>query len=82
VNILNIKVDLVVLKYIHSPIKVIVSFVKSEIKNNMSVLDWLKEQLEGYGDPFKCEIEWTELDELFEQAKEKEKESSFISNEK
>jgi hypothetical protein len=38
--------------------------------NNMSVLDWLKEQLEGYGDPFKCEIEWTELDELFEQAKE------------
>ncbi len=48
----------------------------------MSVLDWLKEQLEGYGDPFKCEIEWTELDELFEQAKEKEKQSSFISKEK
>ena len=38
----------------------------------MSVLDWLKEQLESYGDPFKCVIEWTELDELIEQAKEKE----------
>ena len=48
----------------------------------MSVLDWLKEQLEGYGDPYQCKIEWTELDELFEQAKEKEKQSSFISKEK
>ena len=38
----------------------------------MSVLYWLKEQLESYGDPFKCVIEWTELDELIEQAKEKE----------
>ena len=45
------------------------NMIKSKT-NNMSVLDWLKEQLEGYGDPFKCEIEWTELDELFEQAKE------------
>ena len=47
----------------------------------MSVLDWLKEQLEGYGDPFKCEIEWTELDELFEQAKEIElNEQTDMSN--
>lgn len=44
----------------------------------MSVLDWLKEQLEGYGDPFKCAIEWTELDELIEQAKEKEQEINRI----
>jgi hypothetical protein len=49
--------------------------------NNMSVLDWLKEQLESYGDPFKCEIEWTELDELIEQAKEKElNEQTDMSN--
>ena len=45
------------------------NIIKSKT-NNMSVLDWLKEQLESYVDPFKCEIEWTELDELFEQAKE------------
>jgi hypothetical protein len=46
--------------------------MKKSKTNNMSVLDWLKEQLESYGDPFKCVIEWTELDELIEQAKEKE----------
>ena len=56
------------------------NMIKSKT-NNMSVLDWLKEQLEGYGDPFKCEIEWTELDELFEQAKEKElNEQTDMSN--
>ena len=44
----------------------------------MSVLDWLKEQLESYGDPYQCKIEWTELDELFEQAKEKEQEINKI----
>ena len=47
------------------------NMIKSKT-NNMSVLDWLKEQLESYGDPFKCVIEWTELDELIEQAKEQE----------
>jgi hypothetical protein len=56
------------------------NMIKSKT-NNMSVLDWLKEQLEGYGDPFKCEIEWTELDELIEQAKEKElNEQTDMSN--
>jgi hypothetical protein len=49
--------------------------------NNMSVLDWLKEQLESYGDPFQCVIEWSELDELIEQAKEKESnEQTDMSN--
>jgi len=55
--------------------------MKNTIKlktNNMSVLDWLKEQLESYGDPYQCKIEWTELDELFEQAKEKEQEINKI----
>ena len=46
--------------------------MKKSKTNNMSVLDWLKEQLESYGDPVKCVIEWAELDELIEQAKEKE----------
>jgi hypothetical protein len=56
------------------------NMIKSKT-NNMSVLDWLKEQLESYGDPFKCEIEWTELDELIEQAKEKElNEQTDMSN--
>ena len=54
------------------------NMIKSKT-NNMSVLDWLKEQLESYGDPFKCEIEWT--DELIEQAKEKElNEQTDMSN--
>ena len=39
-----------------------------------TVVEWLMVQLETYGDPEYCKIEWETLDELIEQAKEMEKE--------
>jgi hypothetical protein len=36
----------------------------------MIQLKWLKSQLESYGTPDQCEIDWKTLDELFEQAKQ------------
>lgn len=36
----------------------------------MIQLKWLKTQLETYGSPDQCEIDWKTLDELFEQAKQ------------
>jgi hypothetical protein len=38
-----------------------------------TAVEWLKLQLEEYGDPQYCELTWEELDELCEQAKEMEK---------
>jgi protein gp37 len=37
---------------------------------DMIQLKWFKTQLETYGSPDKCEIDWKTLDELFEQAKQ------------
>lgn len=39
-----------------------------------TAVEWLKLQLETYGDPQYCELTWKELDELCEQAKEMERE--------
>ena len=39
-----------------------------------TAMEWLKEQLETYGDPQYCELKWEELDSLINQAKEMEKE--------
>jgi hypothetical protein len=39
-----------------------------------TAIEWLKKELEKYGDPGYCKIEWETLDELIEQAKEMEKE--------
>ena len=39
-----------------------------------TAVEWLKLQLEEYGDPQYCELTWKELDELCEQAKAMEKE--------
>jgi hypothetical protein len=36
--------------------------------------EWLSKELESYGDPDHCKIEWEALDALIEQAKEMEKE--------
>ena len=41
---------------------------------NQTVVEWLGKELESYGDPQFCKIEWEQLDSLFEQAKEMEKE--------
>jgi hypothetical protein len=51
-----------------------------------TAVEWLKEQLESYGDPEYCKVEWLILDELMEQAKEMEKTSicsfttSYVNN--
>jgi hypothetical protein len=38
-----------------------------------TAVEWLSKELESYGDPQFCEIEWKQLDSLIEQAKEMEK---------
>ena len=37
-----------------------------------TAVEWLKKELESYGDPQYCELKWETLDELIEQAKEME----------
>lgn len=39
-----------------------------------TAVEWLKTELESYGDPQYCELKWETLDELVEQAKAMEKE--------
>ena len=38
-----------------------------------TAVEWLCKELESYGDPQFCEIEWKQLDSLIEQAKEMHK---------
>ena len=38
-----------------------------------TAVEWLSKELESYGDPQFCEIEWEQLDSLIKQAKEMEK---------
>ena len=37
-----------------------------------SAVEWLRKELESYGDTQFCKIEWKQLDSLIEQAKEME----------
>jgi len=39
-----------------------------------TAVEWLAKELESYGDPQFCKIEWEQLDSLIQQAKEMEKE--------
>ena len=39
-----------------------------------TAVEWLGKELESYGDPQFCKIEWDQLDSLIEQAKAMEKE--------
>ena len=39
-----------------------------------TAVEWLGKELESYGDPQFCKIEWEQLDSLIKQAKEMEKE--------
>jgi hypothetical protein len=39
-----------------------------------TAVEWLQEQLECFGNKHELQMSWTTLDELFEQAKEMEKE--------
>ena len=45
-----------------------------------TAIEWLKKELETYGDPGYCKIEWETLDELIEQAKELENVPERISS--
>jgi hypothetical protein len=39
-----------------------------------TAVEWLVKELESFGDPKSCKIKWEQLDLLFNQAKEMEKE--------
>ena len=39
-----------------------------------TAVEWLDKELESYGDPQYCELEWKTLDVLIKQAKEMEEE--------
>ena len=39
-----------------------------------TAVEWLGKELESYGDPQFCKIEWEQLDSLIQQTKEMEKE--------
>jgi len=41
--------------------------------HNKSAVEWIKKQLEGYGSPSSLDLDWETLDNIIEQAKEKEK---------
>jgi len=43
----------------------------------MTALEWLAKELESYGDPQFCELEWEQLDSLITQAKELEKQEKL-----
>jgi hypothetical protein len=44
------------------------------MEKQLTAVEWLAKELETYGDPQFCELEWEQLDSLIEQAKEIEKE--------
>lgn len=44
------------------------------MENKQTTIDWIKSQLENYGDPKFCILTWDELDNLLLQAKQMEKE--------
>jgi hypothetical protein len=46
-----------------------------------TAVEWLGKELESYGDPQFCTIEWEQLDSLIEPAKEMEKNQSYTYDE-
>jgi hypothetical protein len=48
--------------------------VNIKIEVMKTAIEWLGKELESYGDPQFCKIEWEALDALIQQAKEMEKE--------
>ena len=43
------------------------------MEQQQTAVDWLAKELESYGDPQVCEINWKDLDDLINQAKQIEK---------
>ena len=46
--------------------------------SKQTAVEWLAKELESYGDPQFCEIEWEQLDSLIKQAKAIEKEQAQL----
>lgn len=44
------------------------------MEKQQTAVEWLQEQLEYFGNKHELQMSWTTLDELFDQAKEMEKE--------
>ena len=44
-----------------------------------TAVDWLKDQIECFGNKHELQMSWATLDELFEQAKQMEKEQHEIT---
>lgn len=43
----------------------------------MTAVEWVKKELEKYGNPVVCEVLWEDFDSLVEQAKEMEKQNKI-----
>jgi hypothetical protein len=52
----------------------VIKLVKKNSMEKQTAVEWLGKELESYGDPQFCKIEWEKLDSLIQQAKEMEKE--------
>lgn len=46
-------------------------------KNNMTAVEWLAKELENYGNPQACEINWEILDAFINKAKQMEEEQKY-----
>ena len=46
----------------------------------MTSLEWLKDQLECFGDEHRCEIHWDVFDKLFDKAEQIEKQINILNN--
>ena len=53
----------------------VVPQIKRAKEDNMTAVEWLGKELESYGDPGYCKIEWETLDLLIQQTKEMDKEN-------
>jgi hypothetical protein len=51
------------------------------MNSKQTAVEWLGKELESYGDPGYCKLEWETLDSLIQQAKEMEKEQSYSYDE-
>jgi hypothetical protein len=50
------------------------SKIDKQMSNKKTTVEWLQETLESFGNKHELQVSWTTVDELFEQAKEMEKE--------
>lgn len=56
----------------YTSMKVLNGIANNLKRNNMTVVEWFKKELEEYGSSTYLEIDWETFDQLCEQAKEME----------